>query len=292
MRKFSVSSGSRKLNALETGASRGIPVFFLHPAPGSRVMYKPQVDNANNTGVRLISYSRPGYGGSEREEGRNISGAAEDVLAIADDLGIERFGVIGYAEGAPHALSCAAREPERVVAISAISGYAPFNAEGFDFFAGMGDYATKDFNMLLNKDQKWEESNLQAVETLRQSTRDRLVQLIGSMYSEADAKAVSDDLVDFMIDSVLDGCSEGIDGVREDRLALTRLWGFDVGSIRVPTQIWHGEQDTVVPIQHSQWLASEIPGAEVHLEGDEGHLSTFVNNINDVQQWIRSEFEK
>jgi pimeloyl-ACP methyl ester carboxylesterase len=62
-------------------------------------------------------------------------------------------------------------------------------------------------------------------------------------------------------------------GARDDGLAATRPWGFDLASITVPVAVWQGGQDAMVPFAHGQWLAAHVPGAEAHLPDDEGHLS-------------------
>jgi pimeloyl-ACP methyl ester carboxylesterase len=61
--------------------------------------------------------SRPGYGGSTRNEGRTVADAAADTAALADHLGAERFLVAGWSGGGPTALACAALLPDRVRAI-------------------------------------------------------------------------------------------------------------------------------------------------------------------------------
>jgi pimeloyl-ACP methyl ester carboxylesterase len=68
--------------------------------------------------------------------------AAADVSSIADALGIDRFAVMGYSGGGPHALACAALLPERVLGVVCVAGLAPFRAEGLDWFAGMAPFGT------------------------------------------------------------------------------------------------------------------------------------------------------
>ena len=67
------------------------------------------------SGLRWVSYDRPGYGGSTPLPGRDIASAAADTAAVADALGIERLAVIGHSGGGPHALACGAllRGPRR-----------------------------------------------------------------------------------------------------------------------------------------------------------------------------------
>jgi pimeloyl-ACP methyl ester carboxylesterase len=58
--------------------------------------------------VRLISYDRPGYGGSTSQPGRSVADCASDVRVICEALGIERVAMWGHSGGGPHVLACAA----------------------------------------------------------------------------------------------------------------------------------------------------------------------------------------
>jgi pimeloyl-ACP methyl ester carboxylesterase len=62
-------------------------------------------------------------------------------------------------------------------------------------------------------------------------------------------------------------------GVGQDLRVLTRPWGFDLGSITVPTSIHHGDADTTVPLQHARGFAEAIPGAPLHIHPGHGHFS-------------------
>ena len=67
--------------------------------------------------------------------------------------------------------------------------------------------------------------------------------------------------------------AQGIVGWRDDDLTHTRPWGFDVGTIGVPTAVWQGTEDLMVPFAHAEWLAAHVAGARAHLVDGEGHLS-------------------
>lgn len=90
-------------------------------------------------GIRLIAYDRPGYGDSDRFEGRDVADAARDVEAIADQLELDRFAVAGRSGGGPHALACAADERlrPRVSRAAVLVSFAPSEAIGLDWFDGM-----------------------------------------------------------------------------------------------------------------------------------------------------------
>ena len=105
--------------------------------PRGRVLYE--------LGVRLISFDRPGYGGSDRLDSRRVADVVPDVVAIADELELERFAVLGRSGGGPHALACAALLPDRVTRAGVLVSLAPWEAEGLDWFAGMSDSNVREY---------------------------------------------------------------------------------------------------------------------------------------------------
>ena len=87
----------------------------VHGVPGSvrdfRYLAPPLLAFA-----RFIRVDLPGSGGSEarRDALRSLEARAETVLALADELELGKFGVIGHSMGAGTALVAAALAPERV----------------------------------------------------------------------------------------------------------------------------------------------------------------------------------
>ena len=71
----------------------------------------------------------------------------------------------------------------------------------------------------------------------------------------------------------------------DDDLAFAAPWGFDVGRIRVPVGVWHGTEDTLVPVAHAAWLAQAIPGAEGHVVVGAGHLG-MLDEMGDILLWL------
>ncbi|WSM82671.1 alpha/beta hydrolase [Actinacidiphila glaucinigra] len=86
------------------------------------------------------------------------------------------------------------------------------------------------------------------------------------------ALAQPDERAAFLTD-YLEAFHRGSRGVAQDLRVLTRPWGFDVESIRVPTSIHHGDADTTVPLQHGRRFAAAIPGARLHVHPGQGHFS-------------------
>ena len=81
MRSVTTADG-RTLTVREGGDPNGVPVLVLAGTPGSSLLYEPHRRDAEEKGIRLFSYDRPGYGGSTRNEGRTVADCAEDVAAV------------------------------------------------------------------------------------------------------------------------------------------------------------------------------------------------------------------
>jgi len=281
----------RILQVSETGDLTGKPVFMLHGQPGARLQFAAHVEDARKRGIRLIGHSRPGYGGSTRRPGRSVADAARDVQALADALGIDRFAVWGISGGGPPALACAALLPRRVVAVASLAAVAPYPADGIDWFAGMGDYNVEDFKLMMSDRAAWEAKSIREAEEMRASGPAQLIEMLSTLLSEVDRRALSDEFVEFMLAQGNDGLSRGVWGSVDDCLSLVIPWGFDFASTgRVPLQYWHGQQDKFCPFSHGQWLAARLPRAELHLEPNEGHLSLWTGKIPTVHAWLVTHF--
>ncbi len=88
--------------------------------------------------------------------------------------------------------------------------------------------------------------------------------------------AFTGDMAEWLTEMMHRAGAQGVVGVRDDGLAFAAPWGFDVADITVPTAIWAGGQDAMVPYAHGKWLAANVPGAVAHLLDDAGHLTLVV----------------
>jgi len=146
-----ISAGSgRELCVELAGEPDGKPILYHPGEPMSRHLYGGWIADAEEKGIRLIGYDRPGYGGSTAHPGYTVASAAADVRAIAETLGHNRLGIWGISGGGPYALGCAALLPEVAVAVAAVAPLAPYGVEGFDFFAGMGESNVEGFKLFFS----------------------------------------------------------------------------------------------------------------------------------------------
>jgi pimeloyl-ACP methyl ester carboxylesterase len=283
-----VLADGRVLRVLEAGDPSGRPVFTLHGQPGSRLLYEPHVRDAARRGIRLIGHDRPGYGGSTRFAGRSIADQAGDVRAIADALGLERFAVWGISAGGAPVLACAALLPTRVVAAASLAALAPYPAEGLEWFDGMADPNRLGFQRIIADRSAWASFANLTVETV--STPERLIEEFSPLLSDVDRRALDRELARFFIDQIRAGHSPTIAGEIDDQLSQTLPWQFDFTAIRVPLQIWHGEQDRFYPVSHGRWLGARLPRAECHFEPEDGHLTLFTQRVPAIHEWLLSKF--
>jgi len=281
----------RLIEVSEYGDPAGKPVFVLHGQPGSRLQFSAHVDDARRRGIRLIGHNRAGYGGSTRQPGRAVVNAAHDVRSVADAMGIDRFAVWGISAGAAPALSCAAVLEGRAVAVASLAAVAPYPADGIDWFAGMGEYNVEDFRLMMSDRAAWEAKALREAEALRHGTVDQLLQLLSTLMSPADRAACTNEFAEFLFAQQVEAFLHGIGGSVDDCLSQAKPWGFELGSLRVPVQYWHGQQDRFCPFPHGQWIAARLPShSDIHLTQTDGHLTLYTSRIPQVHEWLLSNF--
>jgi pimeloyl-ACP methyl ester carboxylesterase len=263
----------RDLEIEVSGPDDGPVLLFHHGTPGGSAQFAAMADQVHARGHRLVTWSRAGYGASSRRPGRSVADEVTDALAVLDHVGADACVVAGWSGGGPHALACGALAPARVKAVLSIAGVGPFGAADLDFLEGMGQENHDEFGAALEG-----ESALRAYleaqrPALLQITSDQIVDELDSLLPPVDRDSLTGDFGEFLAHGFRQAVSVSIDGWLDDDLAFTRPWGFDLSSVAVPTYLWQGSEDLMVPFAHGEWLAAHLPDATVHLESGEGHLS-------------------
>jgi pimeloyl-ACP methyl ester carboxylesterase len=157
----------RRLAVMEWGDPSATPVIALHgwlDNAASFMQLAPLL-----SGVRLIAIDMAGHG----ESGHRPPGApyyiwdnVADVLAVADQLGVERFSVLGHSMGAGVAMLLAACVPERVAQLFLIEGLAPLVYEAENLPRLMAE--------ALNKLRRLERRTLRPYDSFEQAVQARI----------------------------------------------------------------------------------------------------------------------
>jgi pimeloyl-ACP methyl ester carboxylesterase len=265
----------RTLAVAVSGPPDGVALLYHHGTPGCLLQPAASRDESAARGLRLVTYSRAGAQGSTRNPGRSVADVAMDMEDLLDALGVDRCLVAGKSGGGPHALATAALLPERVAAVISIAGCRP---NGPGFLDGMGEDNIEEFHLAEQGEEALRPFVMKHRDALKDADGEALVRDLASLLPEVDRAVLTSEVGADTV-AVLVGGVQVPDGWIDDDLAFVRHWGFEVGDIAVPTYVWQGSEDKMVPFHHGEWLAAHVPGAVVHLEQGEGHFSIAVGAL-------------
>jgi pimeloyl-ACP methyl ester carboxylesterase len=263
-------SDGRRFAYTERGDHSGVAVIHHHGMPGSRLEHEAESQFYRSLGVRVITPDRPGYGLSDAQRHRRLLDWPRDVLELADALGLERFGVTALSGGGIYALACAAAIPERIIEVAVTGCPGPMQRPG----AMIGMRPATRVGVWLGASAPWVLGlGATAVAAVVRRHPRFVVEQANRDKPPADVRWLS-------LPSVMGGAAEtlqealrfGASGYVQDICALARPWGFPLDRIRVPVRLWHGDLDTVIPLQHGEYLASVIPGATLQVCPGEAHM--------------------
>jgi pimeloyl-ACP methyl ester carboxylesterase len=254
-------------------------VFFLHGCPDTRRAAFPGAAAAREYGVRLVAVNRPGYGRSDAAASDHLS-VADDVAAVADQLGIGRYAVLGMSIGGPYALACAARHPDRVTRAAVVASPAivpeldpPYHRDDLrpdqqDFFTGLAQAKVEE-----------------AVERIRPDFAQYVAQLdpadpddeaLAARWTTGHPPLDADWFAQQPASELAAAAREALanqDGYLRDAAIAFRAWGFRPEDVTCPTTVWHGMADPQVSIRNARWLAERLPDAQLELRST-AHLTT------------------
>ena len=200
---------------------------------------------------RLIRFDKRGTGMSDRVSGApTLEARMDDVRAVMDAVGSERAAFYGLSEGAAMALLFAATYPERTAALAVRSAF-PRRMWAPDYPWG-------------RTEEEYEREVAAALEIF--GPRERALAVVRTLGQFDDAEAES--FLQLLRYGSSPGSLEALHRMNKE---------IDVRhvlpAVRVPTLILHGSEDTIVPLEVAQYIASKIPTARVVEIPGAGHLA-------------------
>jgi pimeloyl-ACP methyl ester carboxylesterase len=241
----------RRMAWSEWGPTNGAPVLFS-PGAATSSSLGFAADALERLGARLIAVDRPGLGGSEAAPNRTLLDGAADVRALAAALSLERPAIVGFSQGAPLALACAAAGAVSAAAV----------VSGTDELAGAalrGLLAPPALQRV-----ELAETDPSAAEAMfRGATPAMLIEMVNGS-AEVDLAVYRNPVfAEAFASGVAEGFVQGPDGFARDALLAMQRWPFDPAQIQTPVHLWYGALDTS-PFHspdHGVSLARRIPGA-------------------------------
>lgn len=267
----------RKLGYDEYGVPDGKPLFYFHGSPSSRVECTLYIDEELllRLDIRLIAVDRPGMGMSDFQRKRRILDWPKDVVALADHLMIERFGILAYSLGGPYGLACAFALQKRLTKVGIVSGAALFTESELVKNVNEG---TRKF-LTMPREKPWLSRLFlwMALGIMPRIMPNRFMDQANSLLPAPDRPIVANDpaFQKGFLKMVREAMRQGTRGAHYESLLAVTDWGFHLQDIRAPVLLWHGEVDQNIPLQMARFAATAIPQCEAKFYPQEGHLSLF-----------------
>lgn len=264
----------RRLAYTDVGDPQGSLVLYFHGNPGSRLECAgPEHAEAfSRAGLRLVSVDRPGFGRSDPKRGRRAADWPADVVELADRLEIDGFAVLGYSRGGLYALACAALVPGRITAVGTLSAAGPPDMPG-GFIRSMPTRYGRLSVTLAKRAPRLARSLTSSMR--RAGLRDPSViprRFERLLTAPADQEILRRAGTDFTARVFLDATRQGPYETVEEQSTMLQPPGFRLEDVTLAVTLWHGEQDSLIPIAHSKELAKRLPTAEVVTLPNVGHL--------------------
>jgi pimeloyl-ACP methyl ester carboxylesterase len=211
-------------------------------------VWRPLLDALGGS-FSVTRFDQRGTGLSEREIDGAGGGAAmrldleamtDDLEAVADAAGLDRFPIFAASQGVPVAISFAARRPGRVTALLLYGGFA------------LGRLARA------GADRAEGEALLTLIETGWGRPGSAFVSAFATMFMPEATREQIDSFTRMQLASASPATAVRL------RRAIDR---YDVrpllGRVRTPTLVVHARNDAVQPLDQARLLAAGIPGAEL-----------------------------
>jgi pimeloyl-ACP methyl ester carboxylesterase len=265
----------RHLGYDDVGDPTGTPVLFVHGTPDSRRARHPDDGLAAAAGVRLIAVDRVGIGLSSPHAEATVGSFADDVLALADHLGIDRWRVLAWSGGAPYGLAVAARHPDRVDRVTVVAGLVPF--EAYDT-PGILDRADGGRWMVAELGRELGPSGLadEAVPMMvpfpcdEALARDHVTEG-ADPFRRKELDAVPG-AVDVLALGVVDAAAGGEAGLRRDVELQVEAPDVDWSAVACPVDLVYGDRDGTTPVAFGEWWAERLRWPELTVVAGAGHL--------------------
>jgi pimeloyl-ACP methyl ester carboxylesterase len=235
----------------EWGPADGAPVLFS-PGAATSGSLGFAANALERLGARLIAVDRPGLGGSDPAPDRTLLDGAADLRALAAALSLERPAIVGFSQGAPLALACAAAGAVSAVAV----------------VSGTDELASPALRNMMPPPIKAQldlaEADPAAAEAMfRGITAAMLIEMVGGSPA-VDLVVYRDPAFAAAFAAAVDeGFVQGPNGFARDTLLAMQRWPFEPAEIRVPVHLWYGRLDgsPLHSLDFGASLSRRIPGA-------------------------------
>jgi pimeloyl-ACP methyl ester carboxylesterase len=264
--------GKRRLGFAEFGSPHGPAIIWMHGTPGARRQIPIEARAfADREGLRIIGIDRPGIGSSTPHVYESVLDWTQDLVLLADALGIDTMRLIGLSGGGPYVLAAGAALPDRVAGLAVIGGVAP--AVGPDAIPGGAVGVAAHFAPLVQRARVPIGVGLTAAIRLVKPLAGRALDLYAVLQPEGDRRLLGrPEFKAMFLDDLLNGSRKQVTAPLSDLLLFSRDWGFRLEDVTAPVLWFHGDADHIIPFGHGVHMVDLLPDATLTPMAGESHL--------------------
>jgi len=261
----------RRLAWSEFGIARGFPIFYLHDAGSSRLEAAFFDAEARRAGYRLLAVDRPGLGESDSHAGMSRASCTDDLMQLADHLGLLEFGILSAGAGTGMALAVAAMAPERVKLVLGVSSQLPV-------CLAREELGCRILRKILA-------TILQGILALRlsfaKSTPEQYLCRLSETLAYADRRLLGDPAIRLTLtQSSYEAVRRGVSGVaRDTALALAPL-NVSAASLAMPVHVWLGAVEHLGQYSSVPSFIQSLPQGALHRLCNHGRYFFWQNSEN------------
>lgn len=271
----------RSLTVKESGASNGFPIFYAHGNPGSSGEIQFYQAQAKRQGFRLIAIDRPGFGDAPLITPYSLTDYGNDISSLADQLGFESYGVMGWSSGGPPSLAVAYRDPGRVRFVISADGYTNFG-EFPDAEKALADLGRKGAQLSEKRPHLFSAVLSLSAWTEQYATPLYLLAANATL-TENDRSVLENGQNQPIFNQVQqEALKQGPAGVKQDLETQWAPWEFSLDQIKPPVLVVQGLDDTFVPVSFARHLCQNLPRCELDLIPEQGHLAPLTDSVQDA----------
>lgn len=263
-----------RVSYLDAGERDGSPVILIHGTPGSRTEATGPVDAAARAlGLRLVAPDRPGLGGSSFVPYR-VADYPHLLERFADAIGLDDFAVVGTSGGGRYACAAGCLLVDRVRRLVLVASTVSPDLAGARATWNRSDRTA----YLLARRAPWLfRATVSSMARKLQRDPDAWRGLLPALSAVDERTLAGEEVQEWMRRMLAEVLRNGSRGLAHDYRLEASPWGLDLAAIRAPTDIWHGEDDTVVKPLAARMLADSIPSAGLQLVREKGHFSLIID---------------
>jgi pimeloyl-ACP methyl ester carboxylesterase len=220
----------------KSGGGDRLPVVLIHGAGGTHLYWPSEIRRLPD--LRVFALDLPGHGKSGRRGLQTTEAYAESILTWMEAVKLHRAVFVGHSMGGAIALTLAKKHAEHVLGLGLISTGARLRVNPLimENIANIQTFPTA-VSVIISK-------------SFSKDADSRLVKLASKRMAETRPSVLYGDFTACNHFNMLDSLT----------------------TIRTPTLIACGQNDELTPLRYSQYLNDHIPGSQLTVIPNAGHM--------------------